>query len=70
MRPRSSDAKNASPHQTVNRILSDYTFLLLVEEHLIQSLAARTLDEAKNLIENGFEYITDMNNHKLFKKRK
>jgi len=69
MRPRSSDAKNASPHQPVNRIL-DYTFLLLVEEHLIQSLAARTLGEAKNLIENGFEYITDMDKYKLFKKRK
>jgi len=54
----------------VNKILLDYTFLLLVEEHLIQSLAARTLDEAKNLIENGFEYITDMDNYKLFKKRK
>jgi len=53
----------------VNKILLDYTFLLLVEEHLIQSLAARTLGEAKNLIKNGFEYITDMDNYKLFKKR-
>jgi integrase len=31
---------------------------------------AKTLDEAKELIEAGFEYITDMDSLKLFRKRK
>jgi len=31
---------------------------------------ARTLEEAKKLIENGFEYVTDKDGCKLFKKRK
>lgn len=32
--------------------------------------AANTVDEAKALIETGFEFVTDMNNYKLFRKRK
>jgi hypothetical protein len=32
--------------------------------------AINNLDEAKQLIETGFEFVTDMNNYKLFKKRK
>jgi len=31
---------------------------------------AKTLEEAKNLIEAGFEYVTDMEEIKLFRKRK
>lgn len=30
----------------------------------------RTVDEAKALIESGFEYVTDMQDVKLFRKRK
>jgi hypothetical protein len=30
---------------------------------------AKTLDEAKELIEAGFEYVTDMNDGKLFRIR-
>ena len=32
--------------------------------------AAKTLDEAKELIEVGFDYVTDMDDMKLFRKRK
>jgi len=32
--------------------------------------AADTLDDAKQLMETGFEFVTDMNNYKLFRKRK
>jgi len=32
--------------------------------------AARTTEEAKELIEKGFEYVCDINNVKLFRKRK
>ena len=31
---------------------------------------ANTLDEAQKLIETGFEYVTDMDNYKSFRKRK
>ena len=31
---------------------------------------AKTLKEAKELVETGFEYVTDMNSTKLFRKRK
>jgi hypothetical protein len=31
---------------------------------------ARTVDESKELIENGFEYVTDFEAMKLFRKRK
>lgn len=31
---------------------------------------ARTLEEVKNLLEVGFEYVTEVENVKLFRKRK
>jgi hypothetical protein len=31
---------------------------------------AKTVDEAKTLVESGFDYVTDMEGHKLFRKRK
>jgi len=31
---------------------------------------ARTIEEAKQLVESGFEYVTDVEGVKLFKKRK
>jgi hypothetical protein len=31
---------------------------------------AATIQEASNLIENGFEYVTEIDGTKLFKKRK
>jgi hypothetical protein len=34
------------------------------------SATARTVDEAKALIEQGFEYVTDIDDVKLFRKRK
>jgi hypothetical protein len=42
---RSRDAKKTSPHQPVNRILLDYTFLSLVEQHLIHSPALTEKNE-------------------------
>jgi hypothetical protein len=32
--------------------------------------AVKTLDEACKLLEVGFEYVTDMDDYKLFRKRK
>jgi predicted dithiol-disulfide oxidoreductase (DUF899 family) len=36
----------------------------------VQRAPADNLDQAKQLIEFGFEYITDIDEHKLFRKRK
>ena len=33
-------------------------------------IVAKTLDEACNAIDTGFEYVTDMDGYKLFRKRK
>jgi hypothetical protein len=34
------------------------------------SATAKTIDEAKKLIEEGFEYVTEIDGVKLFRKRK
>jgi len=34
------------------------------------SAVAKTLDEARKLVEAGFEYVTDVEGNKLFRKRK
>jgi hypothetical protein len=48
-----------------------YTQLVKFEnEEEFHSATAKTLEEAKQLIEAGFEYVTDMEGIKLFKKRK
>lgn len=48
-----------------------YTQLMNFEtEDQFTCKVARTLEEAKELVETGFEYITDMNDAKLFRKRK
>jgi len=39
------------------------------EETTIKA-TAKTVDEAKKLIEQGFEYVTKFENVKLFRKRK
>jgi len=47
-----------------------YTQLISFESDEYASAVAKTLDEARNLIEAGFDYVTDMENVKLFRKRK
>ena len=37
-------------------------------EYLVKT--AKTVEEAKRLIEQGFEYVCDMNGNKVFRKRK
>jgi len=41
---------------------------ILGDEHVCK--VARTIGEAKNLVEDGFDYVTDMDGLKLFRKRK
>jgi len=47
-----------------------YTQLLELGNDEYTCKVARTLEEATNLIENGFEYVTEMDELKLFRKRK
>jgi len=47
-----------------------YTHLIDFENEEYHSATAKTVEEAKNLIENGFEYVCDMESVKMFRKRK
>jgi len=49
----------------IRAILVDYE-----EDENYICRTAKTLEEATNLIENGFQYVTEMENIKLFRKRK
>jgi len=56
-------------HRAIKNTLK-YTQLVdwKVEDYVCK--AARTLEEATGLIESGFEYVTELDNVKLFRKRK
>jgi len=47
-----------------------YIHLISFEGDEFTCRTAKTIDEAKGLIEAGFEYVTDMKDCKLFRKRK
>ena len=47
-----------------------YTHLVNFEGDEFTCRTAKTIEEAKGLIEAGFDYVTDMNGYKLFRKRK
>lgn len=47
-----------------------YTHLINFENEEYHSATAKTIEEAKQLIEAGFEYVCDMEGVKLFRKRK
>jgi len=47
-----------------------YTHLIDFESEEYYSATAKTIDEARHLIETEFEYVYDMDSIKLFRKRK
>ncbi len=47
-----------------------YTQLIEIEGDEFHFAAAKTIQEAQKLIEEGFEYVTEMESIKLFRKRK
>ena len=47
-----------------------YTQLVNFEKDEYHSATAHNVEEAKQLIESGFEYVCDMEGVKLFRKRK
>jgi len=56
-------------HKNIRNTLV-YTHLVSFESDEWTCKVAKTIDDAKSLIEDGFEYITDVENVKLFRKRK
>jgi len=56
-------------HKSIQNTLV-YTHLINFEGDEYVCKVAKTVDDAKNLIENGFEYVTDIEDMKLFRKRK
>jgi len=47
-----------------------YTQLINFESDEYSSAVAKTLEEAQKLVEADFDYVTDMDGYKLFRKRK
>lgn len=56
-------------HKSIQNTLI-YTQLLNFENEEHHSATAKTIEEAKQLIESGFEYVTGLEGVKLFRKRK
>ena len=56
-------------HRNIKNTLV-YTHLIQFSSEEFISKVAGTIEEACNLIEAGFEYVTDMDNVKIFRKRK
>lgn len=56
-------------HKNIKNTLR-YTQLVNPSEDEYVSRVARTINEARELVEAGFEYVCDIEDAKLFKKRK
>jgi len=56
-------------HKNIKNTLI-YTQLIQIKDDDFICKAATTVDQAKNLIEAGFEYICEIEGTKLFRKRK
>lgn len=61
--------KNEMGHRNIKNTLK-YIHLVNFKEDEYVSKVARTLDEACQLVEAGFEYVTEMDGAKIFRKRK
>ena len=61
--------KHLLGHKNINNTLL-YTQLISFQGDEYSSSVAKTIDEARKLVESGFEYVTDFDNFKLFRKRK
>ena len=60
---------NLLGHKSIKNTLV-YTHLIDLRSDEFACKVARTVDEATKLIESGFEYVTDLEGLKLFRKRK
>jgi integrase len=56
-------------HKNIQNTLV-YTHLISFESDEYVCKVAKTVDDATTLVENGFDYVTDIEGMKLFRKRK
>jgi hypothetical protein len=56
-------------HRSIKTTLR-YTQLIAFADGEYVCRIADNVDQAKQLIESGFDYVTDIDEHKLFRKRK
>jgi len=56
-------------HRSITNTLV-YTHLIDFKNDEYTSRVAKTIEEARQLLEQGFDYITEMENIKIFRKRK
>jgi integrase len=61
--------KEQMGHKRIENTLI-YTHLIRFSDEEYVSAIARTVDEARKLVEAGFEYVTEIDDAKIFKKRK
>jgi len=61
--------KHLLGHKNINNTML-YTQLISFQGDEYSSAVAKTLDEARKLVETGFDYVTDVDYFKLFRKRK
>jgi len=61
--------KHLLGHKNINNTML-YTQLISFQGDEYSSAVAKTLDEARKLVESGFDYVTDVDYFKLFRKRK
>jgi len=61
--------KEMLEHRSISNTLI-YTRLTTFERDEYFSATVKTTDKAKQLLEAGFEYVCEIENFKLFKKRK
>jgi len=62
--------KTALGHKDLRQTLRYTQLLETTEDDEYTCKTATNIKEAKELIENGFQYITEIDGHKLFRKRK
>lgn len=57
-------------HANINNTLLYAQIIDVLQEDSFTCEIAETTEQAKKLIENGYEYVTEMDGQKLFRKRK
>jgi len=63
-------SRNADPRSQNIKNTLIYTQLIDFENDDYTCKTAQTIKEAMQLVEAGFEYVTEMESYKLFRKRK